>query len=154
MTNHQTTNDSYNPGLVVGIIGSALIIIAAVALITSQTEHDNKGIALDKDTLTVAEVRLASAKNALDGSGNFTNDQCNALSKLSKKFNSKSDFIDCSSPEYVYLSTPDTADKHILVLSDESYSAEFVTDEEVTRLLDYSFSKTTHAGFNKFGGRR
>lgn len=143
---------------------SAIGVIILLVIIGIATNSDNKTTTENKDGQeslshknymgTITRVRLESAKNALDGTGKFTEDQCNKLGELAKQFDPSASYITCTSPSLVYLDTPDTADKKVLTLSDDNYTAKFTTDTEFTRLLDYSFSEETSSGFNEFGGRK
>lgn len=134
--------------VLLGTLG--LLTIAAIIWVNLK----ETGVTLGSDASTITEVRLASAKFALDGNGEFTSEQCNTLGKLARKFNAELDYISCESPALVYLSTPDSAKKKILRLSDENYTAEFTTDENYNTLINYQFSDKISGGFNKYGGRR
>ena len=134
--------------VLLGTLG--LLTIAAIIWVSLK----EAGVTLGSDATTITEVRLASAKFALDGNGEFTGEQCTALGKLARKFNAELDYISCESPALVYLSTSDSAKNKILRLSDENYTAEFTTDENYNTLINYQFSEKISGGFNKYGGRR
>lgn len=138
----------------VGIVLGLIVLIMVFVGITQNSSNGKKEVALGNYALTIAEARLASAKYALDGTGSFTEDQCNKLGELAKKFSSSADYIECTGLNLIYLATPDTTDKYILTLSDNNYTATFTTDKKMIYLTDYSFSNTPSGGFNKYGGRK
>ena len=82
-------------GLVVSII--VLVLIAIIfALYQSenrQTAEEEQLISIDTSSVVLAEARLASAKNALDGSGDFTEALCEELKEIVLRYDSSSDFV-------------------------------------------------------------
>lgn len=136
------------------IILGALIVLFLLAVLISSSLNKNSTITLNGYARDVTAVRLASAKNALDGTGEFNETQCQNLGDLAKKFNSSSDYLDCSSPDSIYLATPDTSARNVLSLSDGNYTALFTTDKDFNVLINYEFTNDASAGFNKFGGRK
>ena len=140
----------------IGISALAIIGITIAFFSTarpSASTISGSDFPLGKYAATITGVRLASAKNALDGTGEFTEDQCNELGNLVKEYNKSSDYISCSSPKLLYLDTPDTSDKRVLTISDEKYTATFTTDKEIDNLIDYTFLQQTSGGFNSYEGR-
>jgi len=157
MKNKSTQQESGFPVVTCLII---IIIVAGVLFFSLTRKHnDNQSSGLtitQNDIVTVARVRLASAKNALDGTGEFTANNCNALKSLAKKYNNSSDyFSDCSEAtvNLMYLSTPDTSNTNILRLSNEEFTATFVFTKGGDKLIDYSFENIKSAGYNKYRGR-
>jgi len=141
-------------GLVV--IGVIIIILFFVAISSIQQNSDKTITFTPSDgyALAILNARLASSSNALDGSGKFTEETCNKLGDLAKKFNPSVDYIKCDSPSLIYLDTPDSSGKNILTLSDENYTATFTTDKDTNKLIDYTFSSKPSGGFNESGGRK
>lgn len=133
------------------VVVAVMILLVFIALMISGGKNQTS---LNGYSTTVTGVRLVSAKYALDGSSEFTEEQCNKLSELAKMFNSASDFIECKSPKSIYLATPDSSEKYVLTLSDENYTSIFITDKDLKYLIDYKFSDKPSSGFNKFGGRK
>jgi hypothetical protein len=136
------------------LIALGVSVAVIVALLVSQNLSNDGNKSLGDYTVAVANTRLAAAANALDGSGNFSEDDCNKLGELAKSFDPKADYIVCSSPDSIFLATPDTVNNYVLTLSDEKYTATFTTDTNITSLVDYTFSETPSGGFNKLGGRK
>ena len=140
--------------------GLTVICVIAVLLIfvtVSSNSNKDKTISFnpsDGYAVAITKVRLASSSNALDGTGEFTEEMCNKLGDLAKQFNSSADYIECGSPNLIYLDTPDSSVKNILTLSDENYTATFTTDKDFKSLIDYTFSDKLSGGFNKYKGRK
>jgi len=146
------------PGLFIATVLLILVMIVGVLIYAPTKPHDQPSeLSLSqKDVVTLAKVRLASAKNALDGTGEFTVDSCNELGLMAKQFESSADYFSSCSEEKVnlmFLSTPDTSDTKILKLSDDNYTATFVTDNNQNKLINYTFENVKSAGFNKYVGR-
>ena len=147
-------DNSYNPAMLIGIVFGLGLLLCFGLFIYNQAKSSIREVQLTaEEQAVIANVRLASAKNALDGGGNFTEDECNELTKISKRIDSKNDFVDCSYPDSIYLSTPDTSNDYVLIVSDRAYTATFTTDKKLTVLHDYSFIHEKSAGYNKSGGR-
>lgn len=142
-------------GLVVSII--VLVLIAIIfALYQSenrQTAEEEQPISIDTSSVVLAEARLASAKNALDGSGDFTEALCEELKEIALRYDSSSDFVSCAYPGRLYLDTPDTSNSEILTISDDTYTSKFVVDIDSSQLKGYEFTQSTSLGFNSYGGR-
>ena len=142
-------------GLVVSII--VLVLIAIIfALYQSenrQTAEEEQPISIDTSSVVLAEARLASAKNALDGSGDFTEALCEELKEIVLRYDSSSDFVSCAYPGRLYLDTPDTSNSEILTISDDTYTSKFVVDIDSSQLKGYEFTQSTSPGFNSYGGR-
>jgi len=140
------------------IFGAIILVIGAIVLISngirSIADSTPNSVSLKGYAVNVASVRLASTKNHLDGSGEFSNEDCNKLGELAKQYDSTADYIDCSSPSALFLDTPDTANSYVLTISDDDYTAIFTTDKDLTTLLNYGFLKETSGGFNTYEGRR
>lgn len=154
MTNKKRTYwvDEHRGLVIIGIIATILFFVA----ITSIQQNSDKTITFtpsDGYALAILNARLASSSNALDGSGKLTEETCNKLGDLAKKFNSSVDYIKCDSPSLIYLDTPDSSGKNILTLSDENYTATFTTDKDTNKLIDYTFLTKPSGGFNESGGR-
>jgi len=166
MKNSSEKQSKSNVWLWVGGIVVLFVIIAIISYskkTTSQTPSSTKNTTNNEfnlsinDTVTITRVRLASAKNALDGTGEFTIDDCNALGLLAKQYKSSADyFSSCTeaSVHLMYLSTPDTNNTKVLRLSDDNFTATFVTANDFDKLSNYTFENIKSAGFNKYGGRR
>jgi hypothetical protein len=155
MVEKKQTNwvDEHRGLVVICVIG---IILFFVAISTIQQSGDKTITFTPSDgyALAILNARLASTSNYLDGSGKFTEETCNKLGDLAKKFNSSADYIKCDSPSSIYLGTPDSSGKNILTLSDENYTATFTTDKDTNKLIDYTFLNKPSGGFNKSGGRK
>lgn len=118
---------------------------------------DDGSTELGSYNMPVLRTRLASARNALDGTGEFTVEDCVSLGELAREHDKTADYFrSCtdSNVNLMYLSTPDTSNEKVLVLSDETYSATFVTDNDFNYLMRYTFIPERSAGFNRYGGRR
>lgn len=145
-------NNKYTTFLILGVMAVLILIVAFLGI--NQRNSAPSNTSLGEYSTTITGVRLASAKNALDGSGDFTEEQCNKLGELAKRFNASAEYLACTSPKSIYLSTPDTSEKYVLTLSDDTYTATFITDKNFDNLLDYNFARETSAGFNSYGGRK
>ena len=141
-------------GLVIICIIGIILFFFAISSIQQSSDKTITFTPSDGYALAIANARVASASNALDGTGKLTEDTCNKLGDLAKKFNSSADYIKCDSPSSIYLDTPDVSDKDVLTLSDENYTAKFTTDKGETKLIDYTFISKTSGGFNESGGRK
>jgi len=140
-----------------GIVVLFIIIAIIIANISEKKVTSNEFSLTGNDIGAILGVRLASAKNALDGTGEFTVDDCNALGLLAKQYKSSADyFSSCTeaSVNLMYLSIPDTNNTKVLRLSDDNFTATFVTDNDFNKLSNYTFENVKSAGFNKYGGRR
>ena len=150
-------------------VGGIILLFVVIAIIshskksTSQTPTSTKNTTSNEfnlsayHALAIARVRLASAKNVLDGTGEFTVDDCNTLGSLAKQYKNTADYFSgCTEPSVnlMYLSTPDTNNTKVLKLSDDNFTATFVTARDQDKLLSYTFDNIKSAGFNKYGGRR
>lgn len=140
------------------IIGLPLVVVGIITAFFNVAKPTMSappaGLALEGQAVTITQARLASAKNAIDGTGDLTEDQCNQLKTLASKYKSSSDFVSCSSPRFLYLATPDTSNTRVLTISDDKYTATFTTDEKIDYLIGYEFSKEVSAGFNSYKGRK
>ena len=135
------------------IIGTICLLFIVAALIGVVMNKDKK-IQLNDYAIEITNARLAASKYAQDGSGQFLEVHCDYLGKLAKEYNPSSDFLDCTSPDSIYLATPDTTSSKVLTLSDEKHTATFTVDNEFKFLTNYEFEDTISPGFNKFGGRK
>ena len=142
-----------NKRIIILITASALLVLGAL-LIDNKDNNSNLGVLTPQESLSISQVRLAAANNALDGTGNFTENLCAEMQQISKKLDSKNEFLNCASPNLLYLATPDTSDHLITTISDEAYTAKFITNIDGDKLIDYFFSASSSAGFNNFGGRK
>ena len=140
----------YTKSIVIGIIGLLFFTIILVGI----SIFNNKTVRLNDREYEIAAARLAARENAQDGTGELRKIQCEYLGKLAKEFNPTSNFIDCSSPDSIYLATPDTVTHKVVTLSDENHTATFTVDNEFKTLINYEFTNNPSAGFNKFGGRK
>ncbi len=155
MVERQQSNwvDEHRGLVVICIIGIILFFVA----VSSIKQNNDKTITFtpsDGYALAIANARVASTSNALDGTGKLTEDTCNKLGELAKQFNSSANYIKCDSTSSIYLDTPDISDKDILTLSDENYTAKFTTDKDINKLIDYTFISKPSGGFNEYGGRK
>ena len=142
-----------NKRIIILITASALLVLGAL-LIDNKDNNSNLGVLTPQESLSISQVRLAAANNALDGTGNFTENLCAEMQQISKKLDSKNEFLNCASPNLLYLATPDTSDHLITTISDEAYTAKLITNIDGDKLIDYFFSASSSAGFNNFGGRK
>lgn len=140
--------------IALAIIAIAGIIVTFIMMNKQPASSTDSGLLLGNYAVDITQTRLASAKNALDGSGDLTDSVCSRLGELAKEFKPSSDFVSCSSPKSLYLATPDTSNSDVLTVSDDTYTATFKTDKEFKYLIDYSFSNKPSAGFNSYGGRK
>lgn len=142
--------------LAFGILVIIVVFIAGFIVITSKKNSQDKKVVLSaRDILVVLDIRVASTQNALDGKGKFTEKECNQLKDIAKEFDSSADFISsCKYTDSLYLDTPDTSDRKVLTISDDSYTAKFSLDNDQNTLLDYTFIDKPSSGFNIFGGRK
>lgn len=138
------------PLILAAIIG---VVLLGVFLVTSFSNKGGIKTLNPSDSVSLSKARLASAKNALDGSGVFTQELCENVGKIAKSFDSNAEFMKCTGSKSLYLSTPDTSNKKVLTISDDHYTAKLTTNEDATTLLDYTFLNEKSAGFNSFGGR-
>lgn len=129
------------------------IIFALYQSANRQTAEEEQPISIDTSSVVLAEARLASAKNALDGSGDFTEALCEELKEIALRYDSSSDFVSCAYPGRLYLDTPDTSNSEILTISDDTYTSKFVVDIDSSQLKGYEFTQSTSLGFNSYGGR-
>jgi hypothetical protein len=139
----------YSRFIISGLVG--LVLVGAILI--SESIQSNKSVPLKDYAVEITIARLAASKNALDGTGEFREVHCRYLGKLAKEYDSKSDFLNCSSPNLIYLASPDTAINNVLTLSDDNYTAKFTVDKEFKTLTNYEFINVASPGFNKFGGR-
>jgi hypothetical protein len=149
--------NKYRGVLTLGAMSAVILIIFAIFSIQQSNSEAVEKVTFKLSSsygLTIAQTRVASAKYALDGTGEFTEEMCNELGELAKSFDSSADYIKCDSPNFIYLDTPDSSDQQVLTLSDENYTAKFTIDKDLTKLIDYTFSDSPTGGFNKYGGRR
>ena len=75
----KVSSPSFNPEqlrISAGIILSA-ILIAGVIISYNLLKDETPGVELESYGITLAKVRVDAAKNALDGSGEFSTDDCN-----------------------------------------------------------------------------
>lgn len=136
------------------ILSFIIGLVLSSIFVTIKLGDDGSMKLSPEESLAIANARLASANNALDGSGEFKQELCEDLGQIAKSFDSNSKFLKCTSPKSLYLSSPDTSDSRILTLSDDNYTATFTTDEDGSILLNYTFSNEKSPGFNSFEGRR
>ncbi len=133
--------------LIMGILAINVVFIAGFFIITGRNNsQDTKVVLSPQGRVSITTARLASAQNALDGEDKFTEEDCNKLKQIAKEFNPSADFINCSSPDRLYLSTPDTSDKQVLSISDENYTSNLTLDKELNTVLGYAFNNTPSAG--------
>jgi hypothetical protein len=157
MTNSKDSNPQTNTSnIAIYLLIGILVIVIGIFFINSISKSKQTTIPLSKSgSLTVANARLASSQNALDGKGEFKEEDCNKLKSLSKDFSSTSDFLtSCENPQSLYLSTPDTSERKVLTISDNSYTAKFTFDNNLNNLIDYTFINVASGGFNSSGGRK
>ncbi len=158
MKNSSEKKSKLNVWFWVGGIVVLFVVIAIIIANVSEKKVTNNEFNLTPiNALTITRVRYAADKNALDGTGDFTVDDCNALGTLAKQYKSSADyFSSCTEPRVnlMYLSAPDTSNTKVLKLSDDNFTATFVTDNDFSKLSNYTFENVKSAGFNKYGGRR
>lgn len=92
------------------------------------------------EAVVVSDFRLAIAQSALDGKGSVNAADCSILESITKNYDSDARwFSDCA---YITTgSTPDTNSEKILKLSDGDYCATYTFDEEITVLMNYTFTE-------------
>jgi hypothetical protein len=136
------------------IIITAIGLLLIVAALIGTAMNKDKRIQLNDYAIEITTARHAASKYVQDGSGQFLEVHCDYLGKLAKEYDPSSDFLDCTSPDLIYLATPDTASSKVLTLSDEKHTATFTVDNEFKFLTSYEFKDTISPGFNKFGDRK